>query len=97
MNTVKVDIEYCEICNSKPQCEELGKIIREMCPKADVVCHTGRRGSFEVKINSELVHSKLAGLAFPDYGDVVKNVKLAAEGKPVTKVKEQPITDCVIQ
>lgn len=54
-------------------------------------------GSFEVQINNELVHSKLAGLAFPDYGDVVKNVKLAAEGKPVSKVKEQPITDCIIQ
>lgn len=44
-----------------------------------------------------LVHSKLANLAFPDYNDVVKNVKLASEGQPVTKVKEQPITDCVIQ
>lgn len=56
-----------------------------------------KSGSFEVKINNELVHSKLAGLAFPDYGDVVKNVKLATEGKPVSKVKEQPITDCIIQ
>lgn len=54
-------------------------------------------GSFEVSINSELVHSKLASLAFPDYGDVVQNVKLAAQGEPVSKVKEQPITDCVIQ
>lgn len=54
-------------------------------------------GSFEVQINNELVHSKLASLAFPEYGDVVKNVQLAAEGKPVSKVKEQPITDCVIQ
>lgn len=54
-------------------------------------------GSFEVQINNQLIHSKLASLAFPDYGDVVKNVKLATEGQPVTKVKEQPITDCIIQ
>lgn len=54
-------------------------------------------GSFEVKINNELVHSKLSGFAFPEYGDVVKNVQLATEGRPVSKVKEQPITDCVIQ
>lgn len=111
------------MCNSKPQCEELSKIIQQMCPAAQVVCHKGRRGtlqrmksitfhdifirfilllqlfsgSFEVQINEQLIHSKLASLAFPDYGDVVKNVKLAAEGQPVSKVKEQPITDCVIQ
>lgn len=54
-------------------------------------------GAFEVSINNDLIHSKLASLAFPDYGDVVKNVKLAAEGEPVSKVKEQPITDCIIQ
>lgn len=54
-------------------------------------------GSFEVQINDQLVHSKLNSLSFPDYGDVLKNVKLAAEGEPVSKVKEQPITDCVIQ
>lgn len=50
-----------------------------------------------MQINDQLIHSKLASLAFPDYGEVVKNVKLAAEGQPVSKVKEQPITDCVIQ
>lgn len=60
-------------------------------------CHLIHSGAFEVQINDQLVHSKLASLAFPDYGDVVKNVKLAAEGEPVAKVKEQPITDCVIQ
>lgn len=50
-----------------------------------------------MQINDQLIHSKLASLAFPDYGEVVKNVKLATEGQPVSKVKEQPITDCVIQ
>lgn len=46
-----------EICNSKPQCEELSKIIREMCPKAEVVCHTGRRGN-TFKPNVCAFHSK---------------------------------------
>lgn len=54
-------------------------------------------GAFEVHVNDTLVHSKLSNLAFPDYHDVAHNVRLAAEGKPVEKVKEQPITDCTIQ
>jgi selenoprotein W-related protein len=66
-------------------------------PSANVECRTGRRGSFEVHIDETLVHSKLATVAFPNYQQVAENVKNASEGKPVEKVKEQPITDCVIQ
>lgn len=94
---VRVDIEYCNVCNSKPQCLELSRLIEERVPGAQVTCKTGRRGTFEVQINETLVHSKLGSMAFPDYDAVVENVKAAAAGKPVSKVKEQPITDCVIQ
>uniref|UniRef100_A0A4Y0BLV0 Migration and invasion enhancer 1 n=1 Tax=Anopheles funestus TaxID=62324 RepID=A0A4Y0BLV0_ANOFN len=93
----RVDIEYCNVCNSKPQCLELASIIREQIPEADVVCRTGRRGSFEVQINDTLIHSKLSSLAFPHYEDVVQNVRNARDGLPVNKVAEQPITDCVVQ
>ncbi|XP_050076491.1 migration and invasion enhancer 1 [Anopheles maculipalpis] len=85
------------VCNSKPQCMELASIIREQFPDAEVVCHTGRRGSFEVQINGSLVHSKLGSLAFPRYEDVVQNVRNARDGLPLNKVSEQPITDCVVQ
>jgi len=54
-------------------------------------------GSFEVNINETLVHSKLSTLAFPDYQEVVNSVQDAKEGKEIKKVKEQPITDCIIQ
>lgn len=54
-------------------------------------------GSFEVAVNNTLIHSKLASLAFPSTDDVVENVKCASEGKPLKKVKEKPITDCVVQ
>ncbi|XP_039453381.1 uncharacterized protein LOC120432235 [Culex pipiens pallens] len=94
---VRVDIEYCTVCNSKPQCVELRRLIEERVPGAQVTCKTGRRGTFEVQINETLVHSKLGSMAFPDYEAVVENVQAAAAGKPVNKVKEQPITDCVIQ
>lgn len=36
-------------------------------------------------------------MAFPVNEDVAKNVIKANDGQPLTKVNEQPITDCVIQ
>ncbi|XP_058828280.1 migration and invasion enhancer 1 [Topomyia yanbarensis] len=94
---IRVDIEYCNVCNSKPQCLELSRLIEDRVPEAEVTCRIGRRGSFEVQINETLVHSKLSSLAFPDYAEVVSNVVAAKDGLPVKKVKEQPITDCVVQ
>ncbi|XP_055628615.1 migration and invasion enhancer 1 isoform X2 [Toxorhynchites rutilus septentrionalis] len=85
------------VCNSKPQCIELSRLIKQRVPGAHVKCTTGRRGSFEVQINDTLVHSKLGSLAFPDYEEVIANVIAARQGQPVKKVKEQPITDCVLQ
>jgi selenoprotein W-related protein len=71
--------------------------INRAVPEATVTCQVGRRGSFEVAINESLVHSKLSTIAFPDYQEVVRNVQNAANGLPVETVKEQPITDCVVQ
>lgn len=90
-------IFFSKLCNFKAKCEELSKFITEHCPNTQVDCHTGRRGAFEVQINNTLIHSKLQSVSFPEYGDVVRNVQLAANGEPVQKAKEQPITDCVIQ
>ncbi|XP_053678085.1 migration and invasion enhancer 1 [Anopheles nili] len=92
-----VEIEYCNVCNSKPQCLELASVIRQQIPEAQVECRIGRRGSFEVQINETLVHSRLSSLAFPQYEDVVENVRNARDGRPVKKVTEQPITECVVQ
>ncbi|XP_055523695.1 migration and invasion enhancer 1 isoform X2 [Wyeomyia smithii] len=85
------------VCNSKPQCLELSRVIAEHVPGTQVSCRTGRRGSFEVQINDTLVHSKLASLSFPEYEEVVQQVQAAKEGRPLQRVKEQPITDCVVQ
>jgi selenoprotein W-related protein len=85
------------VCNFKRQCDDLKSQINKSVPEATVVCQIGRRGSFEVVIDEKLVHSKLSTIAFPDYQEVVKNVQNAANGLPVETVKEQPITDCVVQ
>lgn len=50
-----------------------------------------------MQINDTLVHSKLKTVSFPDYGDIARNVELAANGQQPEKAKEQPIMYCVIQ
>ncbi|XP_075155095.1 migration and invasion enhancer 1 [Haematobia irritans] len=93
---VKVDVEYCGKCNFEWQCKMLQNFLLEQKPDTEVICHKGRQGSFEVKINEELVHSKLGSLAFPDHQSVLDNVKRAELGQPMEKTKEQPIDNCIL-
>lgn len=74
----------------------LKNFLQEKKPGIEVVCHKGRQGSFEVKIDETLVHSKLQALAFPDYQSVLENVNRAEHNEPLIKTKEQPIKDCII-
>lgn len=74
----------------------LQNFLQEKQPDAEVVCHQGRRGSFEVKIDDTLVHSKLQSMAFPNYESVLENVRKAKQGLPIEKVKEDPIDNCVL-
>lgn len=48
--------------------------------------NAGRTKSFEVKINDELVYSKLSKGSFPDFEEVVLRVLEVSEGKPVQPV-----------
>ncbi|CAH0559493.1 unnamed protein product [Brassicogethes aeneus] len=89
---MSIDIEYCNKCGYLKQYEELAKYISENHPDIKINGHEGRRGSFEILINGELVHSKLSTLAYPDYEDLSTLVKDAEVGKPLRTCKQQPIT-----
>lgn len=85
------------VCDFTRQCDELKRFLKEQVPSANVICQKSNvRGSFEVKINDKLVHSKLQSIAFPVYEDVAENVKNCIEGKEMKTVREQKITDCCI-
>lgn len=87
---------FSGVCDFTRQCNDLKEFLNKTVPDVQVSCATGRRGSFEVKINDILVHSKLKTIAFPDHDDVALNVKNFIDGKDVKIVKEQKITDCCI-
>ncbi|XP_020797946.1 uncharacterized protein LOC110176066 [Drosophila serrata] len=93
---VKVDVEYCGICNFSGQCQLLRQFLLAANPEVEITCRQGRRGSFEVAIDGHLVHSKLACLAFPQHDSVLAQVQRAERGESVKTVQEQPIKDCSV-
>lgn len=91
---VSVNIEYCTVCGFKRQCQELKDFLNKLIPEVKVECNIGRRGSFEVKINETLVHSKLKTFAFPDYDDLAENVRNCLNGKDMkVPIKQQELID----
>ncbi|ALC49403.1 CG15456 [Drosophila busckii] len=93
---VNVDIEYCGKCNFATQCQMLRQFLIAAHPGLEVTCRQGRRGAFEVSIDEKLVHSKLAGLAFPQHDSVLDQVKRAERGELVQTVEAAPIKDCSV-
>ncbi|XP_066150620.1 migration and invasion enhancer 1 isoform X1 [Euwallacea fornicatus] len=97
MENITVEVEYCNKCGYFLKFEELKQHITEQHSDIEVVGREGRRGSFEVKINDSLVHSKLQTLAYPDYADLANLIGDAKLGKEVKgPCKQQPITSCVV-
>jgi selT/selW/selH-like putative selenoprotein len=64
---------------------------------AEVTGFTGRRSSFEIKINNKLVFSKLSHLKFPKAEAVVAQVLNAQKGLPVEDVTETMDSSCSVQ
>ncbi|TDG41347.1 hypothetical protein AWZ03_012231 [Drosophila navojoa] len=93
---VNVDVEYCGTCNFSLQCQLLRQFLVDAAPGVQVSCHQGRRGAFEVTIDDQLVHSKLASMAFPQHESVLAQVQRAERGEPVQAVQQAPIKDCSI-
>ena len=55
----------------------------------------GRRTSFEVTVNGQLVHSKLKSGGFPDKKEVVSIIKEVAAGED-PKPTQKSISTCTI-
>jgi len=88
---VKVDVEYCGKWGYAPRYEELARLVRAKVPTAEVSGQVGRSSSFEVKINDEVIFSKLQMGSFPDFEETVNAVHTASIGeKPPMVQKTQP-------
>ena len=69
---MKINIEYCEKWNYKPEFDRVSKIILSFKDNVEIIgnCHPPRIGSFEVLINEKLVFSKLNSGDFPESEEI---------------------------
>uniref|UniRef100_A0A3B5Q2D4 Migration and invasion enhancer 1 n=1 Tax=Xiphophorus maculatus TaxID=8083 RepID=A0A3B5Q2D4_XIPMA len=70
----------------RPRYAALARSIQGKFRDAEVTGFVGRRASYEVEINGQLVFSKLETGGFPSEEDVLAAVQAAYDGKPVQKI-----------
>ena len=90
-----VEIEYCGGWGYEPRYQELASAIKAAIPDAQVIGTVGRNTSFEVKVNSTEIHSKLKTMAFPDFQEVVDIVQETAKGGEPKSV-QKTVSNCII-
>jgi len=93
---VTVDVEYCSGWGYGSKYEKLRKDILAAFPSAEVNGVKGRLTSFEIKINSKELYSKLERGAFPIYASVVKAVERASRGLEPEPIEADSSSSCVL-
>ncbi|PAA64976.1 hypothetical protein BOX15_Mlig033428g3, partial [Macrostomum lignano] len=79
----------------EPRYEHLRRAILSACPSGvQISGHDGRRGSFEVTINGQLIFSKLKLHGFPDENQVVEQVKRATNGDNPNVLEDSQSPGC---
>ena len=63
---------------------------------SDLCLSLSPAASFEVKVNDQLVHSKLQTMSFPDFNEVVTVVKEVSDGAAPRQVEKMQPASCVI-
>ncbi|XP_008546798.1 migration and invasion enhancer 1 [Microplitis demolitor] len=96
MAQIKIDVEYCGSCGHRKQFLEMSDLIKKDYPDVKISGEPGKQGSFEIKINDELIYSKLQTMAFPEYNEVVDVVKEVTQGQAPRKITKQQPIDCII-
>ena len=73
---ISINIEYCGKWNYENRFILLKDKIEESFPnKFDINGNVGRKSSFEVVLNDNIIYSKLESKIHPDYSVVVNDIK----------------------
>ncbi|XP_059819179.1 migration and invasion enhancer 1-like [Hypanus sabinus] len=75
--------------------QDLADNILKLFPDADVSGDVGRKGTFEIQINGQLVFSKLETKGFPYENDILSAIEKASQGTDVQKI-ENSRPPCII-
>lgn len=93
---VSITVEYCGSWGYGSRFDELYRVVKAKVPQADIRGSVGRRTSFEVTVDGNLIHSKLQTMAFPDYDEVADIVMQVAGGNAARQVTKTHSGSCTI-
>ena len=88
---IKIHVEYCGSWGYETRFNILkDDLIKEFGKDIFVTGEEGRKLSYEVKINDQLVYSKLEKDAFPDNDQIADAVQNVIEGGQAGEIEEAP-------
>jgi len=70
----QVTIEYCTVWNYEPKAARLAALIREKAGVNPKLIASGG-GAFEIRVNSELIYSKLETGEWPDFDAIAQQIR----------------------
>ncbi|XP_069490839.1 migration and invasion enhancer 1 [Ambystoma mexicanum] len=95
MAAVTIVVEYCKHCGFESHYLELESAVKEEFPDVVIESRCGETGTFEIKINGQIVFSKLELGGFPYEKDLMEAIKRASNGEPVERITNSR-APCVI-
>ena len=72
---MEISIEYCGTCNYRPIAASLAMAIEKETGIKPFLVHSKTMGALEIRINEELIFSKMKTGQFPDQSKVVEILK----------------------
>jgi selT/selW/selH-like putative selenoprotein len=72
---MEVSIEYCGTCNYRPIAAGLAVAIEKETGVKPLLVHSIKMGALEVKVDNDLVFSKIQTGRFPDHAEVIALLK----------------------
>ncbi|XP_045432372.1 migration and invasion enhancer 1-like [Pipistrellus kuhlii] len=90
---VRISVEYCEPCGFEVTYLELASTVKEQYPVIEIESRLGGTGAFEIRINGQLVFSKLENGGFPYKKDHIEAIRGPVTENPQITNSHPP---CVI-
>ncbi len=72
---MQLTIEYCNTCNYRPMAASLAMLVKRETGLDALLSGSRNTGAFEVRLDEELIFSKLETNAFPEQGEIVRALK----------------------
>jgi selT/selW/selH-like putative selenoprotein len=72
---MEISIEYCGTCNYRPMAAALAMAIEKDLGIKPLLMHSKEIGALEVRVEKEIIFSKMQTGRFPDHAEIIALLK----------------------